>query len=346
MIERRKQGDGPVPPPPVYYLYIFARGGHRLLYRAYTTHDEAECIAHQRRKEQMRLEARREGPSAAGAVQGGKGTKPLDADHASHRQQEAHWVQKKTSESIFVGVAVKPPSFYRDGVEDGTSDANGADGNAHALGPSMAFLNESICKPLASSEGSGACPRVMKDKYTEELDREGKVMYGLLCTLQDWTARQSLLSETEHALDTVRGEYAKRRGMPVMREDEAGGTGEDSGDGSGRSTAKEPLTVDESVALGHGFVFESIESDTFHLHFMEVPTGVKFVVAAAPSTPARKVKRLMKHLYTHIYVKLIVRNPFMAVTRDASHVGVVQKLVDHLVLRLVPPPPAAPLQKI
>mmetsp|Transcript_33302 Transcript_33302/g.85372 ORF Transcript_33302/g.85372 Transcript_33302/m.85372 type:complete len:142 (-) Transcript_33302:48-473(-) len=48
-------------------------------------------------------------------------------------------------------------------------------------------------------------------------------------------------------------------------------------------------------------------TSTYKLHYLETPTGLRFVLMTDPSVPS--LRECLKQIYTHIYVEHVVKNP-------------------------------------
>jgi len=70
------------------------------------------------------------------------------------------------------------------------------------------------------------------------------------------------------------------------------------------------IKVDPCRAEGDnedGSVARSIATDTYKLHFLDSPTGIRIALVTEPS--AGDLRAAMRHIYENLYAQMVMRNP-------------------------------------
>lgn len=72
-----------------------------------------------------------------------------------------------------------------------------------------------------------------------------------------------------------------------------------------KGTAKPPLGTPRKI--GQGCKFHSFTTNTYKMHFLESPSGIKMVLNTSPDVG--DLREVMNYIYEEIYVEYVVRNP-------------------------------------
>lgn len=72
-----------------------------------------------------------------------------------------------------------------------------------------------------------------------------------------------------------------------------------------KGASKPPLGTPRKI--GQGCRFHSFTTNTYKMHFLESPSGIKMVLNTSPDVG--DLREVMNYIYEDIYVEYVVRNP-------------------------------------
>jgi hypothetical protein len=74
--------------------------------------------------------------------------------------------------------------------------------------------------------------------------------------------------------------------------------------------AAAPAPMGTPARIGDGAGFQSFRTEAYKLHFLEVPSGLKFVLTTAPHVGP--LLEQMRHVYRALFVEHVAKNPLYA----------------------------------
>ena len=74
-------------------------------------------------------------------------------------------------------------------------------------------------------------------------------------------------------------------------------------------TSAEKPRLGAPMKIGEGCSFRSFRTDVYQCHFLESPSGLKFVLNTSPDQDSASMHEVLKAIYSQVYVEYVVKNP-------------------------------------
>lgn len=75
------------------------------------------------------------------------------------------------------------------------------------------------------------------------------------------------------------------------------------------------------MKIGEGCSYKSFRTNVYQCHFLESPSGLKFVLNTSPDHDTPSMNEVLKTIYSQLYVEHVVKNPlYIPNTRFESDV--------------------------